>query len=213
MKQAIRLTVSCVLLVAAFLSLQVRGTGEAVPLRRSLDSFPRTLGAWEARDRSVLEAGVRDILKAEDYLLQRYADRGGRSVWLFVGYWGSQRKGAQPHSPKLCLPGAGWEPLEGSRLFIPLAGSPSPLAVNRLVIQKERVRQVVLYWYLAQGTPVAGEVDARVTMVRNAVLHNRTDGALVRITSPVYGTVEETTDYLVRYVQAMHPALGGHLPG
>jgi len=42
--------------------------------------------------------------------------------------------------------------------------------------------------------------------------HNRTDGALVRVSSPVSGGAQETTDRLVKYVQTLHPLLHEYLP-
>ena len=72
--------------------------------------------------------------------------------------------------------------------------------------------QVVMYWFQAQGTVVAGELDAKIEMVRSAILKNRTDGAVVRISAPVQGTVQETTEALVRYVQSLYPVLREYLP-
>jgi len=70
----------------------------------------------------------------------------------------------------------------------------------------------VLYWYQSQGQAIAGEIVARIQMVNSAIFRNRTDGALVRITSPVYGSVPDTSDRLVKYVQAMYSALHEYLP-
>jgi EpsI family protein len=70
----------------------------------------------------------------------------------------------------------------------------------------------VLYWYQAQGHAVASELGAKVAMVRSALMSRRTDGALVRASSPVTGTVAETTARLVLYVQALYPVLGEYLP-
>lgn len=50
-------------------------------------------------------------------------------------------------------------------------------------------------------------------LLRSVVLRNRTDGALERVTIPVYGSAAETTERLVKYVQAMYPRLGEHLLG
>ena len=122
------------------------------------------------------------------------------------------RKGATPHSPRNCLPGSGWEPLEASRVAISLPQPFEPILVNQYLIQKDRDQQVVLYWYQSQGKAIAGEMAARVQLVKNSIVRHRTDGALVRISSPVYGSVQDTSDRLVRYVQAMYPALGGYLP-
>jgi EpsI family protein len=208
-----RFLVSAGLLVATLLGLQLRGTGEAIPLRKPLSRFPMVLGEWQAREATLLGGDTLQVLQPTDYLVRREVDPAGRSLWLYIGYWDSQRKGAAPHSPKNCLPGGGWEPLEASRLTIALAGQAAPLTVNRYLIQKEQDQMLVLYWYQAQGRPVAGEVEARVEMVRSAIFRNRTDGAIIRVAAPVYGGVAETTERLTRYVQALYPRLHDYLPG
>ena len=213
MRTPARAVVSCALLLAALGLVHVRSEGEAVPMRKSFDKFPEAIGQWEEREAALFELDVLNILKVSDYLMRRYTDPSGRSLWLYIGYWDSQRKGAQIHSPRNCLPGAGWEPVEASFLTIPLPGPYAPITVNRYLIQKDRDMQVVLYWYQSQGKAVARETTAKVEMVRSAMLRNRTDGALVRVTSPVYGSAAETTERLVSYVQALYPRLGEHLPG
>lgn len=213
MKLSGRLLVSAGLLVATLIGLQLRSTGEAVPLRKPLAGFPTILGEWQARESTLLDGNTLQILRPTDYLVRREVDPAGRSLWLYIGYWDTQRKGAAPHSPKNCLPGGGWEPLEASTMAVPVRAGAPPLVVNRYVLQKERAQQVVLYWFDAQGRAVAGEMEAKVEMVRSAILRNRTDGAIVRVSSPVYGSVGETTERLTRYVQTLYPVLGDYLPG
>ncbi len=72
--------------------------------------------------------------------------------------------------------------------------------------------QVILYWFQTQGKVVAGELGAKIELVRNAFFQNRTDGALVRVSSPVQGGVEQTTERMVAYVQALYPVLPEYLP-
>jgi EpsI family protein len=212
MKQSVRVGVSLSLLIGALLVLHLRSSGEAVPLRKSLDSFPLEVGQWQAREGVLLELDILVVLKAKDYLMRRDQDPAGKSVWLFIAYWDSQRKGAQPHSPKNCLPGSGWEPLEASSVTIPLSSAFAPITVNRYLIQKDQDQQIVFYWYQSQGRAIAGEVAARVEMVKNSIMRHRTDGALVRVSSPVYGNVQDSSDRLVRYIQALYPVLGNYLP-
>ena len=97
-------------------------------------------------------------------------------------------------------------------LAFPLPLPLAPITVNRFLIQKDRDQQVVFYWYQAQGKAIAGELAARVAMIKNSMVRHRTDGALVRVSSPVYGSVQDTSDRLVRYIQAMYPILGEYLP-
>ncbi len=212
MTQPLRVGLSLTLLFGALLALQLRSPSEAVPIRKSFDSFPTGVGDWQAREGALLELDTLNVLKAKDYLMRRDQDPSGKSVWLFIAYWDSQGKGAQPHSPRNCLPGGGWEPLEASRVTIPMPPPLAPIMVNRFLIQKDRDQQVVFYWYQSQGETIAGELAARVAMVKNSIVRHRTDGALVRVSSPVYGSVQDTSDRLVRYIQAMYPILGDYLP-
>jgi EpsI family protein len=212
MSQSVRLIVSAALLLGTLLTVHFRSAGEAVQIRKPFDTFPATLGSWKGQEETILEPDTLNLLKMSDYLMRRYVDPAGRSIWLYVGYWQSQRKGADIHSPKNCLPGGGWEPLEASRLTIPVPGAPEPITVNRYLIQKDKQMQIVIYWFQAQGTVVAGELGAKIEMVRSAILKNRTDGALVRLSAPVQGGVEQTTDRLIQYVQLLYPVLHEYLP-
>jgi EpsI family protein len=212
MKQPVRVGLSLSLLIGALLVLHLRSSGEAVPIRKNLDSFPSAVGAWQARGGVLLDPETLNVLKPKEYLLRRDQDPSGRSVWLFIAYWDSLRKGATPHSPRNCLPGSGWEPLEASMVTIPLPQPFTPITVNKYLVQKDRDQQLVLYWYQSQGRAIAGEMAARVQLVKSSIARHRTDGALVRVSSPVYGGVQDTSDRLVRYVQAMYPALGDYLP-
>jgi len=205
-----RVVLCLVMLVAALLFVQFRSRGEAVPPRKPLPTLELTGGAWQARESSMFTDDIQNVLKASDYVMRRFSDASGRSVWLFIGYWETQRKGAQPHSPQNCLPGSGWEPLEVSRISIPLAGT--TLTVNQMLIQKDDQRQLLFYWYRAQGASVASELDAKLQMMKNAIVRNRTDGAMIRVSSPVYGSVTATSAHLTAFLQALQPVLSEYLP-
>jgi len=212
MRPSFRVLVSALILIGTLLLLQFRSTGEPVPIRKPLDSFPTALDGWQGREATIFDLEILDVLKPTDYLLRRYEDKAGRSLWLYVAYWDTQRKGAQPHSPRNCLPGAGWEPVEASLVTIPLPAPYAPITVNRYLIQRDDAQQLVFYWYQSQGQAIAGEVAARIGLVKNAILRNRSDGALIRVSSPVYGSISETSEMLEKYVRAIYPVLGGYLP-
>lgn len=212
MKPSHRLLVSAALLVGILLAMQLRFSGDAVPIRKPLDGFPLTLGPWQGRQGVMLETDELNALKLKDYVVRRYMDASGQYLWLYIGYWDSQRKGAQIHSPRNCLPGAGWEPLEASTMTIDLPAPYGSIAVNRFLIQKDQDQQVAFYWYQSQGRATAGEVAARLQLVKNSLFRNRTDGALVRITAPTRGSASETSRRLIGYIRAMYPVLHEYLP-
>jgi EpsI family protein len=57
--------------------------------------------------------------------------------------------------------------------------------VGEYIITDGEVRQFVIYWYQAHGRSVANEYMAKIHMVADAIRMNRTDGALVRVITPI----------------------------
>src|SRR5205823_1326392 len=90
------------------------------------------------------------------------------------------------------------------------------IEVNRITIQKGLDKQVVLYWYQNHGRINASEYWGKVYSVVDAIRINRTDAAIVRITSAVSGRdagAESAAEAsAVGFVQSMFPLLSRHLP-
>ena len=80
--------------------------------------------------------------------------------------------------------------------------------VNRVVIEKGFDRQLILYWYQDRGRIVASEYAAKGYLILDATTRNRTDGALVRISTPIVGTEEEAFAHATAFVKQAFPALG-----
>src|SRR6185312_3812618 len=101
--------------------------------------------------------------------------------------------GESMHSPKNCLPGAGWEPIQSDLVPLPAAGP--GVEVNRYVVEKEGDRDLVLYWYQAQGRIIAREYWGKLYLVWDAMRQGRRDGAIVRVLVPMgtHETVEAAT--------------------
>ena len=77
-------------------------------------------------------------------------------LWLYVGYYQSQRTGSTYHSPKNCLPGSGWQFVESDHVSVPVSNGQSIL-INKVLIQKGLDKQVILYWYQDRGRVIASE--------------------------------------------------------
>ena len=128
-------------------------------------------------------------------------------------YFASQRSGDTIHSPKNCLPGAGWQPLDSGRSEIALSGGRS-LTAARYVVARGNERQLVLYWFQSHGKTTASEYSAKFQLVTDAIRLNRTDGALVRVVTPVLlGETEAQSERrAVEFIRLMYPALDGFIP-
>ena len=190
---------------------------EEVPPRLPFSQFPMQIASWRGQDNEPLSEEVLKVLGADDYLSRFYrAERA--SAGLFIGYYESQRQGDSMHSPLNCLPGAGWQPIEKGYLPIQVAdanGLPSEITVNRYVIEKGLEQQVVLYWYQSHGRVIANEYRSKIFMVYDAARLNRSDAALVRITSAKLGsegTFQDADARAVAFVKALFPNLEKFLP-
>lgn len=198
------------LLVAGRLAIDRVETAEARVVRAPLASVPTTVGEWRGWDLPRLDAEVERILGADDYLHRRYAAADGSIVDLFVGYYRSQRQGDAIHSPRNCLPGAGWRPVEAGTTILTLDGRRAE--VNRYIVERGGDRQAVLYWYQGRGRIVANEYANKALLVLDALRRRRSDGALVRVMTPVQAGEADAVGRAARFAAAAFPWLAEAIP-
>ncbi len=183
---------------------------ETVPERSRFAAFPLTLGPWQGRP-SMLEPDIERGLKLDDYIMSDYSAADRKPVNLYVAYYGSQRQGESPHSPIVCIPGGGWQISRFERIN-PTTDQPVPF--NRVIVAKDSKELVVYYWFDERGRAVANEWWSKWYLFSDAILKNRTDGALVRLTTEVLrGESEREADRrLQSFMREVVPALNGYLP-
>jgi exosortase D (VPLPA-CTERM-specific) len=190
---------------------------ELIPQGRSLAAFPLVIDEWHGTEQRVDERVLTEGVKADEALMATYARSAepiGVSLWL--AYYASQRSGRSVHSPKTCLPGGGWEIRSFEERLIPevRAGGES-LPVNRVVIGLEEQQQLVYYWFAQRGRVVTNEYLVKSYIFWDALTRNRTDGSLVRISTPVIpgpDGIEGADRRLQDFVRAMDPKLNYFLP-
>ncbi len=151
------------------------------------------------------------VLRADDFISRVYRDDEGEDVRLSVAYYGLQRSGTSVHSPRNCLPGSGWEPVEHSRMWI---SSPyGPGAVNRYLVEHESgASALVYYWYQGRGRLEASEYMVKWELLRDAVVRRRTDEALVRVVFPLRKGQPFPSGRALEVVTDVAHALASHLP-
>ncbi len=185
-----------------------------IPPRQGLANFPRQLGPWELAGEGSISEPSEVVLAADDYILRTYRNAQGQSADLFIAYYQVQNAGESMHSPKNCMPGAGWEPVETGRVQLGVDGTGRPWWVNRLVIEKDQERVLMLYWYQVQGRVIASEYWEKIYLVWDALRSHRRDGAIVRVTVPVAkgsdGAAELNTSLDV--ARLLKPELAHFLP-
>lgn len=207
---SVRLWITAGLLVCAFVLLHSVSHGEAVVPHQPLRELPYTLGGWTGTDQPVEERIVQAV-GVSDYTNRIYSTQQTGYAQLYVGYYASQRTGDTIHSPKNCLPGAGWDPVQSGYTKIPVSGG-RQIVVNEYVIQQGLDKELVFYWYQDRGRVIASEFSAKFWMVADAISRNRTDGALVRLVTPMNDSETYARARLVNLTQILFPHLENVLP-
>lgn len=148
-----------------------------------LHSIPLDLDGWTGKE-IPLDPETLRLLDLSQYAYREYVDDSGFSLWLFVGYFTSQRFGSSVHSPRNCLPGSGWEIV--NRSYSPLPGD-SSLTVNRMDISRGDFRQVMYYWFETRAGSLNNEFSLKGDLVISSIMRRPTDAAFIRVTVPAVG--------------------------
>lgn len=181
----IRFWLAAALLILAGMFLELRSRAEVIAPHLPLAQFPNQIDGRVGTDQP-LSQDVLDVLGPGDFLVRDYQDPAKQLVVvnLYIAYFQSQRTGDTIHSPKNCLPGAGWSPLQSDEIALTRPDG-TKMTVNRYVLANGDHKLLALYWYQAHGRIVASEYTARFYLVADAMRMNRTDGSLVRILTPI----------------------------
>jgi exosortase D (VPLPA-CTERM-specific) len=184
--------------------------------RESFATFPHAIGDWEQQGSARrLDARVERVLGADDYRSVTLAKPGAAAtVELFSAWYADQSDGGV-HSPEICLPGGGWEIawLERSDITAEM-GADRPFLINRAIIQKGETRMMVFYWFDQKGRKIAWDMAAKYWLMVDGIRTGRTDGALVRLTTPI---LKDETDAaaearLMDVLKASDPVLARFIP-
>lgn len=187
--------------------------GEAHAPRRALKELPAEVGTWRqvgADDR--FDPETEKVLRADDYLSRSYASPNNRVASLYVGYYATQRNGATYHSPLNCLPGAGWNMTAAQTVKIKPDGGAPAFEANRYIIQKGDQRQLLVYWYQGRGRAVASEYWGKVYTVLDSARRRRSDGAMVRVMTPVTSSENAALDTALDLAAQVAPFLPEYVP-
>jgi exosortase D (VPLPA-CTERM-specific) len=182
--------------------------------RELFSSFPRQLGDWAGRE-GRLDPDVISALRATDYYVGDFSEPNIQAVNLFVAYYDALSKGAAIHSPRVCLPGAGWEfAAFEERQFTELSPS-TPGTYNRVIIQKGEDRILMYYWYDQRERRTANEFMMKLYLLIDSIRVGRSDGALVRVYTPIsnrQGGAAAADARLKAFAEKALPTLQPYLP-
>lgn len=205
-----------VLAVSLVLALQIGifyggPTAEHIPNPPPLKDFPAEVLGWRTVQEMPLDPETQAFLKADDTLNRVYTGPSGGAS-LFVAFFRSQRAGTTPHSPKVCLPGAGWSQESSRIVSMAVPGEPKNIDVNRYIVSRGENRSLVYYWYATQHYVVAGEYAAKALLMLEGIRYRRSDESLVRVITPIAGQNEAGADAVATgFIRSVYDPLKRHM--
>jgi EpsI family protein len=180
-----------------------------VPLKKAFSGFPLQWNGWVGKVHNFDDV-ILEKLRVSEYILREYK-KGPDRVSLYIGYYSTQREGAQIHSPKHCLPGGGWFKVSENirTLDIDNIGNVSFIEA---VYQKGDGKEVFIYWYKMKNTYITNEYKLKLYMVLNSLLYGRNDAAFIRLSMPVTDNVEDSVYTIEDFMRDFLPLLKDYLP-
>lgn len=205
--------IALALLAAAGIAVTVPMGLAEVPLRASLETIPDILPGWSAG--GDVPAGVLPPdTRAPDRLVRGYAGPAG-PVWVMVEYFPSQNETRRAAAREFVFPGAGWSQIDEREVtFRVPAPDGRALEANLVVVEAGGRRYAIGYWYQIGPSAVASDHWFRARLLYNRLVRGRSDGALVRVASPL-GSGEDSGAALARhteFLRVFYPVLLRSLP-
>ncbi|HQA83065.1 MAG TPA: VPLPA-CTERM-specific exosortase XrtD [Syntrophales bacterium] len=200
------------LLLILFFSQGIEFRGK-IPIAKPLNRFPLQVGQWTGTPQQI-ERQFIEALDFSDYTMIDYSNHQGQTINLYIAYYESQRKGESIHSPETCLPGSGWD-------FREADGKPVVNADNRsfhvtlAYMTKGETEELVYYWFPQRGRILTSLYQLKFYAFWDALTKQRTDGALIRIITPVYPAENRKTAEarLHGFTREIAPLIDQFIPG
>ena len=201
--------VCAILLMQAAASRVFSIREQTLPLP-DLRGLPEQLGGWQLRGEQVLDSTTISYLRPDEYVLREYANgANGASISLFVAYFKSLQDSYGPHSPRVCLPGAGWLVRSTRTSSVGRADGARNVPVNEYIMEKSGNRILVVYWYQNERDVWADEFWAKIRLLPDLVRYHRSDVSLVRLVSPTTPAGDDFTNCL-QFASLLVPTLTKH---
>jgi EpsI family protein len=199
-----------------FATMALLGTvnqSEQIKPNKNFDTFPMSIQGWQG-ETSRFDEEIYDVLGVDDSILAGYTSPGGDRVELYVGFYQSQKEGDLIHSPKNCMPGAGWNITRTSIEPVDVVenGKPTSINVIQLILEKGEQKQMVFYWFQSRGRVIASEYMQKIWLVIDSITKHRTDGSFVRLISPVTTDEAKALDTLKAFTRDIFPYLREYIP-
>lgn len=214
LKRPVLITVAlCLLFAVSGYALQKLPSAANLPARKSFESFPMTIGDWNA-ERHYLSREILDSLWADDYVSATYFNQNlPNTINLLIPFYEYQGTRHTAHAPQSCMLGSGWT-MTGFREHAVRTGSGTDLTLMTIQWEKGDMRILGSYFFFQRGRVITSPWLNKYWLIVDAFTRRRTDGALVRAEMTLaYGqSLESGYEVLGEFVRKIYEVLPDYVP-
>jgi EpsI family protein len=173
----------------------------------NLERLPLIIDDYRGEEDAFSDA-VYEELNADKNIYRHYTDSLGKKVNLYIGYYGTAKGGRTSHNPYACLPSAGWAILDAHQVAI------GDSRVNYILAKQGDVYETILHWYQSDGDKILTTgIQQNLQRFWGRIVHNRSDGAFVRVTTSVAAAdIESGRQEIEAFAEMVIPLLGEYWP-
>ena len=203
--------IAAIALLTAFTVFQLSGIiqnrEQIIPARPVYATFPTSIAGWQGSP-DYIDSEILSELVLSDYVAMNYQKDEDAGVNLYIAYYEKQGIGASIHTPANCIPGGGWKITDHEITPVDLGNMNLP--VSRMIIEKDGAKLLVYYWFSQRGRIMNEQYGAKFYLLVDSILKNRSDGALVRVTTPM--TDEKADERLQAFIKDAYLTIDHYIP-
>ena len=154
----------------------------SLEMAKILQMFPRKVGEWIAIEDIKMDSYDKTVLEPSSLVFRKYENEKKDAVWLCIVYHQNDRWGA--HDPQVCYRSQGWtlSNYGGRDETTKISFKELNIEVNQFYVEKEAVRELVLYWWFAaEGEQMGSRFDQICNMIYTGIFKGYLESGFVRV--------------------------------
>jgi EpsI family protein len=148
---------------------------EPVYLAKPIEAFPTRVGDWIGRDVTFKDLPF-SYFSADNELKRIYSDGRGHELKLYIGYFPSQEQGKEIIHYR-------FDPLQENARERSLETDGGVTNINVSEYDERSQRRSIYFWYEINRRVLTGRYAAKAATILDALLHRRTNAAIVVIST------------------------------
>jgi len=169
--------------------------------------LPGRIGDWQGENLDTNLDFLRSELGAQSILFRTYVKQD-TTITLYLAYYKDVDSANRVHSPTVCYPGQGWKVISDDVLGLNMNGR--KVDINRLVIEKEKERELVYNWWQTGDAAFPRNSTNRFYQMYKSVSGDNPSTVWVRLSTSMNRSAHADESDIGRLTTEIIPLLHGY---